>query len=105
MTITRDWSAWYNRMPGIHDPNLHVTGVCELTSGSQSARLDPRPAGYVDEPGVVTFALIVETPELGDDRMKEVTVTWVGDVGSDINTVRIRTPDENVVSVDVTIAV
>lgn len=104
MTTTRDWSAWYNRMPGADDPNLHVTGVCELTSGSQSAKLELRPDGIVDEPGVVTFQLTIETAEFGDDRMSDYTVTWEGDVGSDINSVRIRIPDENPASVEVTIA-
>ena len=101
MTVTRDWGAWYNRMPGAEDPNLHVSGVCELTSGSQNARLEFRPDGVVDEVDVVTFALMVDTPEVGDDRLSEVTVTWEGDVGPDIKTVRVRVPDGDDVAIEV----
>ncbi len=33
-----DWSAWYNRMPGVNDPNLHVSGHCRLSSSSVAGR-------------------------------------------------------------------
>jgi hypothetical protein len=104
VTITRDWAGWYNRMPGVEDPNLHVSGLCELTSGSKAARLELRPDGIVDEPGVVTFALVSDTPEFGDDRMSEITALWEVDVGPDIKTVRVRIPDGDDVAIEVTIA-
>lgn len=104
MTTTRDWSAWYNRMPGTNDPLLHVSGTCELTSGSDTARLELRPDGVVDEPGVVTLQLVVDRSEIGDERMSDYQVTWAEDVGPDTETVRIRVPDGDTVSVEVTIA-
>lgn len=103
---TRDWSAWYNREPGPDgpDPNLHVTGVCELESSSHTVRLEPVPDGVVDERSVQTFQLVVDRPDVGDARATEKEVEWQGDVGPDISTVRIRIPDGQDVSVTVTIA-
>ena len=103
MTTTRDWSAWYNRMPGAEDPNLYVSGVCVLASRSQTAELEFRPDGIVDEPDVLTLALVITGPEIGDAAIKECTVTWKDDVGPDIKTVRIRVPDAGVVSIDVVV--
>jgi hypothetical protein len=97
------WEAWYNRMPGFDDPDLHVAGTVELASGGHTARLELRPDGIVDEPGVVTFQLVIDTSGVGDTRITERQVSWSGYVGPDIEEVRIRT-DDGVVSSSVTIA-
>lgn len=86
-----DWSAWYNRMPRSDDPNLYVRGVCALPSSSIDLRLEPGNEGVVDEPGVFVLRLVADVPDVGDDRfVPDREVTWCGDAGPDVQTVRIQ---------------
>lgn len=85
-----DWSAWYNRMPGVSDPNLHVSGHCRLRSSSIQAELLPGNEGIHDEPDLYVLDLTVHEPEIGDTRSVDSEVFWEGDVGSEIKRVRIQ---------------
>ncbi len=88
--ISCEWSAWYNRMPGSDDPNLHVSGRCELPSGSIRITLEPGNEGIVDEPDLFVLEAKVEVPEVGTDDFVEREVTWEDDVGPDIKRVRVQ---------------
>ena len=88
--ITCEWSAWYNRMPGTDDPNLHVAGRCQLPSGSIQITLKPGDEGIVDEPDLFVLEATVEVPDVGTDDFVEREVTWEGDAGPDITRVRIQ---------------
>ena len=98
---TRDWSAWYNRMPGSEDRDIHVAGTVDLPSSAAEARLEPRVSKESDPPGLQIFALIVEMPAIGDTSIATREVTWVGDVGQDITQVKIRQDNGDEVAVDV----
>lgn len=98
-----DWSAWYNRMPGASDPNLHVSGRCTLPSGSIKVELRPGNEGVVDEPDLFVLDLVVDEPDIGDTQVVERELLWDGDVGPDIKRVRIQ--GEASANLDVTIAV
>jgi hypothetical protein len=87
---THSWSAWYNRMPGSDDPDLHVSGTCGLASSSIEVRLELGNVGVVPEPGLCALQLAVTRPEVGDTRYVEREVTWHGDVGPAIERVRIN---------------
>lgn len=97
---TRDWSAWYNRMPGADDPDLHVTGICGLASSSITVRLAPGNVGVVPEPDLYALDLVVTIPEIGDERYLEREVTWAENVGQTIKVVRI-----NNVGVEITVQI
>lgn len=84
------WSAWYNRMPGQEDPNLYVSGVCELRSSSIRLELRPGNEGIVDEPDLFVLELVIDEPEVGDGLMTTRDVAWSGEVGPDIRRVRIQ---------------
>lgn len=84
------WKAWYNRMPGAGDPELRVTGTCEVESSSMRAPLELGDEGIIDEPDLIALELRLERPEVGDDRMSEIPVEWHGDVGPNIKRVRIQ---------------
>ena len=86
---TRDWSAWYNRMPLAEDPNLHVSGTCRLESSGITVRLEPDNEGIVDDPALVVLRLVVTTPAIHDAQYVEREVTWQDDVGAGIERVRI----------------
>lgn len=101
---TREWRAWYNRMPGAKDPLLRVSGVCELPSSSVGVSLEYVPDGVLDEPELLTLRLVSEAPEFGDAMTTERRVAWEGEYGPDITQVRIRIPDEATKSIAVTIA-
>lgn len=90
VVMTRDWSAWYNRMPGSEDPDLHVSGTCGLASSSITVRLEPGNEGIVPEPELCALELAVTRPDVGDDRYVECEVTWRHDVGPDKKRVRIN---------------
>jgi hypothetical protein len=85
-----DWEAWYNRMPGAADPDLHVSGKCGLESSSIKVWLEPGNVGVVPEPDLLVLQLRTERPEVGDDMYVEREVTWQDDVGQDIKRVRIQ---------------
>lgn len=85
-----DWSAWYNRMPGIDDPNLHVAGKCGFRSGSMSAELVLGNEGTIDEPDLIVLELRLDDPPIGDTQYVDREVVWEGDVGPDISRVRIQ---------------
>lgn len=85
-----DWEAWYDRMPGANDDDLHVTGKCRLESSSIQVRLEPGNEGIVDEPDLFVLELEVERPPAGDDMVEEREVSWNGDAGQGIKRVRIR---------------
>ena len=91
-----EWSAWYNRMPGTHDEDLHVAGRCELPEGT-TIRLEPGDIGIAPDPGV--FALQATIERNGGYGGEP---SWVGTAGPDIKHVRIQ-GDVNA-EVDVTIA-
>jgi hypothetical protein len=84
-----EWSAWYNKMPGTDDPDLYVTGTCEVRSGSARVSLKLGDPGISPEPGVVVLQLTIEYPEVGTDDMAKREVSWSGDVGPDAKKVRI----------------
>jgi hypothetical protein len=84
-----EWSAWYNRMGGREDPELHVSGTCELHSGSGSAVLEPTNVGVAPEPDLVALRLTIEYPPVGTDDVVEREVSWSEDVGPDVKRVRI----------------
>ncbi len=85
-----DWSAWYNRMPGVDDPNLHVAGTCALPSGSVNLELRPGNEGIIDEPDLFVLELIAHEPEIGDTQVDERQVSWEDNVGPEIERVRIQ---------------
>lgn len=84
-----DWSAWYNRLPGVDDPCLHVSGTCELRSSSIQIELRPGEV-FVPEPGLLALDLVATIPSIGDDRIVDREVTWSDNVGPDIELVWIR---------------
>jgi hypothetical protein len=88
--VTRDWSAWYNRMPPVNHPDLHVSGTCYLQSSSTTVRLEPGNEGIIDDPELFVLRLVVTTPDIHDDRYVEREVSWQGDVGQGIKRVRIN---------------
>jgi hypothetical protein len=88
--ISCEWSAWYNRMPGTDDPNLHVSGRCTLPSGSIEIALAPGNEGTVNEPDLFVLEATVKVPDVGTDDVVEREVTWEGDAGPDIKRVRIQ---------------
>lgn len=85
-----EWSAWYNRMPGQHDPNLHVAGRCGFRSGSMTWTLEPDNEGVDDDPELAVLRFTVEMPAVGTDDFVEREVSWTGDVGPDVKRVQIR---------------
>lgn len=87
---SRDWEAWYNRMPGVSDSNLHVHGTVVLPSGSVRVSLQLGNPGIVPEPGTIVLDLIAEVPEVGDDMVVEREVDWQDDVGPDVVRVVVR---------------
>jgi hypothetical protein len=87
---TRDWSAWYNRMPGSDDRDLHVSGICGVASSHTTVRLEPGDAGVVPEEDLCVLQLVVARPDIDDDRYVELPVSWQGDVGPDKKRVRIH---------------
>jgi hypothetical protein len=87
---TRDWAAWYNRMPGSADPCLHVSGICGLASSHTKVRLEPGNVGSVPEPDLYALQLVVTRPDIDDDRYVECEVSWQDDVGQEIKRVRIN---------------
>jgi hypothetical protein len=88
--VTRDWSAWYNRMPGADDPDLHVSGTCGLESSSTMVRLEPGNEGIIDDPELFVLRLVVTTPDIHDDRYVEREVSWHDNVGAGIKRVRVN---------------
>lgn len=86
---TRDWSAWYNRMPGADDPDLRVSGTCCLESSNITVQLEPDNEGIVDDPELVALKLVVTKPAILDEHHVEREVAWQGDVGPGIKRVRI----------------
>lgn len=100
---TFGWGAWYNRMPGIDDPDLHVTGTCRLRSSSASVSLELGNVGIVPEPGVVVLKLTIEYPEgNGTDDMEDRPIEWRRDVGPDVK--RVRVVGDTDVEIEVVIA-
>lgn len=85
-----EWSAWYNRMPGERDPNLHVAGRCGFPSGSMTWTLEPDNEGIRDDPELAVLRFTVHMPEIGTDDFVERDVSWSGDLGPDVKRVRIR---------------
>jgi hypothetical protein len=100
VVLTRDWTAWYNRMPGSHDPDLHVSGICGLASSHTTVRLEPGNVGTVPEPDLCVLQLVVTRPDFDDDLYLECEVSWHDDVGPDIKRVRI-----NGVSPEITVGI
>jgi len=85
-----DWGAWYNRMPGAGDTDLHVVGTCRLASVSTELSLQPGDPGISPEPGVFVLQLTATTPEVCLDQIDEGRqVEWRGDAGEGIERVRI----------------
>jgi hypothetical protein len=84
-----DWSAWYNRMPGVNDPDLHVAGTMTLPSSSIQLSLRPAPE-IVDEPDLQVLELVADEPPVGDTQVVEREVSWQEDVGPNIRRVRIQ---------------
>lgn len=81
--------AWYNRMPGRNDEDLHVAGTCRLRSSSIQLVLEPGNPGIFPEPGVVVLSLKASKLDTGTDQMDERDVSWSDDVGPDAKWVRI----------------
>jgi hypothetical protein len=81
--------AWYNRMPGRNDENLHAAGTCRVRSSSAQLELEPGNSGIFPEPGVVVLSLKAAASDVGDDQMDEKDVSWAEDVGPDAKWVRI----------------
>jgi hypothetical protein len=97
------WDAWYNRMPGIHDAELHVFGTCHLPSSNIEVSLELADPGVASEPEVVALRLRLSEPDFGDDLMTDREVKWNQDVGPDVKRVRIVGDAE--ASIEVRIAV
>ncbi|HEX5928694.1 MAG TPA: hypothetical protein VFY48_04795 [Solirubrobacterales bacterium] len=94
------WEAWYNRMPGSHDPNLYVVGTGTVRSSSIQLVLEPGNVGVVPDPTLFVLDLKIVTPEeFGDDRMTEKQAIWRGDVGPGIQQVEVRGDAEATVPV------
>jgi hypothetical protein len=89
-SIECEWSAWYNGQPPRDDPDLHVAGRCGLPSGSIKIRLEPGNEGVVDDPNLFVLQCTAEVPEIGTDDWVDREVSWRGDVGSQIEFVRIQ---------------
>jgi hypothetical protein len=82
--------AWYNRMPGTDDDDLHVAGTCSLSSVSTELSLEPGDPGFDREPGVFNLQLTASTPDACLDQVDEGRqVEWRGDPGEEIKRVRI----------------
>jgi hypothetical protein len=82
--------AWYNRMPGTDDGDLHVAGTCALASVSTELSLEPGDPGLSPEPGVFVLQLTATTPDACLDQVDEARqVEWKGDPGEEIKRVRI----------------
>jgi hypothetical protein len=84
------WTAWYNRMPGIDDPKLHVAGTCTFGDSEVQLSLKTGDVGVVPEPGLIALDLTITRPQSGDDVRTEKRVDWSEDVGPDIDRVRIQ---------------
>jgi hypothetical protein len=84
------WEAWRNRMPGTHDPDLHVVGSCVFPTSGVRLSLEPGNVGIVPEPDLFVLNLTIEDLGSGDDRMTEKYVVWSGDLGPDVRRVRIQ---------------
>lgn len=102
MVTCTDWSAWYNRMPGADDPELHVAGKVECESSSVELRLELDNEGIVDEPDLIALRLTATEPDAGDTQWMVKDVEWRGDVGPDIGRVRIQGDCQAEVSVSIT---
>lgn len=98
--ISCEWSAWYNRMPGTDDPHLHVSGRCQVPSGSIQIRLEPGNEGVIDEPDLFVLDAIINVPDVGTDDFVEREVTWEGEAGPNIKRVRIQRDLEAEIAVD-----
>lgn len=83
------WEAWYNRMPGTCDPDLHVVGSRTFETSSIQLVLEPGNIGTAPEPDLFVLKLTVVRPGFGDDRMTEKHAIWIGDAGPGIERVRI----------------
>jgi hypothetical protein len=88
--IDCEWSAWYNHQPGRDDPDLRVAGRCGLPSSSIQIRLEPGNKGVVDDANLFVLQCTVDVPAAGTDDWVEREVSWRGDVGPDIEFVRIQ---------------
>jgi hypothetical protein len=98
---TRDWSAWYNRMPGPDpDPDLHVSGICSLESSNITVQLEPDNEGIIDDPELFVLKLVVTKPAIHDDRYVEREVTWQKNVGPGIKRVRINAVTDEIPVID-----
>lgn len=95
-TGCRDWDAWYNRMPGSEDRNLHVAGTCECESSSIQLSLKPYNEGIVDEPDLFVLRLEVQRPDVGDTQWVEKQVSWEGPAGGAIKRVRVVGGADNI---------
>jgi hypothetical protein len=87
-----EWAAWYDRMPGRNDPNLHVTGKIRCFSGSIQLRLEPGNEGVVEQPELFVLELKVDEPTGGTTDVVDKPVDWSDDVGQGIRVVRIQGP-------------
>ena len=90
MVTCTDWTAWYNRMPGTDDRELHVAGKVECESSSIQLSLELDSDGIVDEPDLIALRLTATMPAIGDTQWIVKDVGWSGDVGPDITRVRIQ---------------
>lgn len=99
---TRDWSAWYDRMPGAEDPDLHVSGICLLDSSNIMVQLEPDNEGIVDDPELFVLKLVVTRPAVLDNVYVEREVSWRGDAGPGIKRVRINAVIEEIPVIDAT---
>ncbi len=90
MTECVEWEAWYNKMPGTDDPELHVSGLCKLESSTIEVTLEPGNEGSVDEPDLFVLECTIERPGFGDTQYVEKPISWQDDVGPDIKRVRIQ---------------
>lgn len=84
------WDAWYNRMPGAGDDDLHVAGKCRLESSSIGSRLVPSNEGIIDDPDVFVLSLEVERLPVGDYMLDEREVSSRGDAVQTVKRVRIQ---------------
>jgi hypothetical protein len=97
------WAAWYNREPGgQYDPNLHVTGECTFPVGGVKLTLEPGNVGVAPQPGLIALELTAEFPDIATQVVESVSVSWEGDVGPDVEHVRIQGDAD--ADIDVTIA-
>lgn len=90
MVDCKEWDAWYNRMPGTNDEDLHVAGKVGCPSSSIDPRLEPDNEGVVDDPSLFVLKLFAEPPPIGDDMYVEKDVAWADNVGAGIKRVEIR---------------